>query len=73
MLMEEIKKRSETTLESNPPAGVSIIGNRLRELIRLADNSKGLTGRQIEAISEEGSQIIEQLPPETVLSIFKNI
>jgi hypothetical protein len=45
--------------------------NRLRELILMADNSKGMSSEQIRAISEEGSLIIRRLTPETVERIFR--
>lgn len=45
--------------------------NRLRELILMADNSKGMTDEQIQAISDEGDLIIKRLPPETVRQVFR--
>lgn len=49
----------------------SDLENRLSELITIADNSKGMTAEQVEDISAEGSQIINQLPPETARGIFE--
>jgi hypothetical protein len=52
-------------------AEVRRMQDRLTELIRKADNSKGMTPAAVARISAEGSEIINQLSPEKVREIFK--
>lgn len=51
-------------------SAIMTMENRLRELIRMADHSQGMTPEQVRAISDEGDRIIEKLHPETVKTIF---
>jgi ferritin-like metal-binding protein YciE len=52
-------------------AEVRRMQDRLTELIRQADNSKGMTPDAVAGISAEGSEIIKHLSPEKVQEIFK--
>ena len=66
-LQESIRMNKSKIMEK-----VIWLQDRLIELIRMADNSKEVTADQMTAISAEGTEIIDQLPEETVQQIFKN-
>jgi len=51
-------------------SAIRIMENRLSELVRMSDNSQGMTHNQVRAISDEGDRIIEFLHPESVKTIF---
>jgi hypothetical protein len=70
--VDEPPPPAKTGLDFNGPyPRRMVIETRLAELIRMSENSKGMSDAQIKAISDEGDQIIEQLPGETVRQVFE--